>query len=51
LTDAGIDLQKNAVGNMTKNLSADLTKKMTLGKSSKTLAKNKAALKDLQQTL
>jgi len=48
LTEAGIDLQKNAVGNMTKNLSADLTKKMTLGKSSKTLAKNKANLKDLQ---
>jgi hypothetical protein len=51
LTEAGIDLQKNAVGNMTKNLSADLTKKMTLGKSSKTLAKNKANLKDLQHTL
>jgi hypothetical protein len=51
LTEANMDLQKNAPGNMTKNLSATLTTKMTLAKSSKTLAKNKGALKDLQQTL
>lgn len=36
---------------MTKNLSASLTTKMTLAKSSKTLSKNKGALKDLQSTL
>lgn len=51
LTEAGIDLQKNAVGNMTKNLAESLQKKMTMEKSSKTLAKNKQNLKDLQQTL
>lgn len=51
LTAADMDLQKNAPGNMTKNLSESLTTKMTLAKSSKTLAKNKGALRDLQGTL
>lgn len=35
---------------MAKNLSGKLTQKMSLSKS-KTLARNKGALKDLQQTL
>jgi hypothetical protein len=48
LTQSGMDLQKHAPGNLTKNLSESLTKKMTQAKSSKTLANNKAALKDLQ---
>lgn len=48
LTEAGIDLQKNAVGNMAKNLSESLGKKMTQVKNSKTLATNKANLKELQ---
>jgi hypothetical protein len=51
LTQSGMDLQKHAPGNLTKNLSESLTKKLTLAKSSKTLANNKVALKDLQQTL
>lgn len=51
LTQAGVDLQKHAPGNMTKNLSHSLQTKLTLSKTSKTLAGNKSALKDLQQTL
>ena len=50
LKTQGIDLAKNAPGNMTKNLSGKLTQKMNLAKS-KTLASNKGALKNLQQTL
>lgn len=51
LTDAGVDLQKHAPGNMTKNLADSLKTKYNLSKTSKTLASNKSALKDLQQTL
>lgn len=50
LKSSGIDLSKNAPGNMTKNLSGQLTAKMNLSKG-KTLATNKGALKNLQQTL
>lgn len=46
LTTQGIDLSKNAPGNMTKHLSGSLTKKMNISKG-KTLAQNKGALKDL----
>lgn len=51
LTTQGIDLSKHAPGNLTKNLSASLSKKMDQVKTSKTLAGNKAALRELQQTL
>ena len=44
-------MQKHAPGNLTKNLADSLKTKMTLSKNSKTLASNKAALKELQQTL
>lgn len=50
LKTQGIDLSKNAPGNLTKNLSASLTKKMNVARG-KTLAQNKGALKNLQQTL
>ena len=50
LKTQGIDLTKNAPGNLTKNLSSSLTKKMNIAKG-KTLAQNKGALKNLQQTL
>lgn len=51
LTQSGIDLQKHAPGNLTKNLAEPLKTKLSLAKTSKTLASNKAALKELQQTL
>ena len=50
LRSSGIDLQKNAPGNLTKNLSKELTAKMNISKG-KMLATQNAALKDLQQTL
>ena len=50
LTAGKLDLQKNAPGNMTKNLLGKLTQKMSIAKS-KTLLENKGALKNLQQTL
>jgi len=50
LKTQGIDLAKNAPGNLTKNLSGSLSKKMNIAKG-KTLAQNKGALKNLQQTL
>ena len=43
LKTSGIDLRKDAPGNMTKNLSSDLNKKMNLGKG-KTMAATKSAL-------
>lgn len=46
LRSSGIDLQKHAPGNLTKNLSKELTAKMNISKG-KTLATNQAALKDL----
>ena len=51
LTSKGIDLEKNAPGNMTKNLATNLTKKMNMKQTSQTLAGSKAALKELQHTL
>ena len=47
LTSKGIDLEKNAPGNMTKNLATNLTKKMNMKQTSQTLAGSKAALKEL----
>jgi hypothetical protein len=51
LTQGKLDLQKNAPGNMTKNLATSLAKKMNQPKSSKSLATSKKSLKDLQHTL
>ena len=51
LTEGKLDLQKNAPGNMTKNLAASLAKKMNQPKTSKSLATSKKSLKDLQHTL
>jgi hypothetical protein len=51
LTSRGIDLAKNAPGNMTKNLASSLAKKMDQPKTSKSLKTAKSALKDLQHTL
>ena len=47
LTSKGIDLEKNAPGNLTKNLATNLTKKMNMKQTSQTLAGSKAALKEL----
>lgn len=47
LTAGKLDLQKNAPGNMTKNLAGSLSKKMNQPKSSKSLATSKKSLKDL----
>lgn len=51
LTSRGIDLAKNAPGNMTKNLAGSLSKKMNQPTTSKSLKTSKSALKDLQHTL
>jgi hypothetical protein len=51
LTEGKLDLQKNAPGNMTKNLATSLAKKMNQPKTSRSLATSKKSLKDLQHTL
>ena len=50
LISQGIDLNKNAPGNITKHLSASLSQKMNQEKS-KTLGKSKQDLQNLKQTL